>query len=211
MVRRAKRHQRLRTIGFLCGIAVLLTASLHARFREPPTVRIHEIEPWMSFSTVCVKGILETGALKMRDGSLLYMLADETGSLPVFIDASTISQRPAAGNVVVVTGRLGLASGSRASLRVRDEDGITVMNEVFPATVRGTLCEVRSPPPGSRAPYRLILERSEGRMELIHWFDPDYQVSAGDRVEAAGTLGFYRGRKQLKINRSRDLRCYPDV
>jgi hypothetical protein len=211
VARRVKTHQRLRTILLICSIAALLSASLYARFREPPTVRIHEIETWMSFSTVHVKGILETGALEMRDGSLLYMLADETGSLPIFLNASTITQRPAAGNVVVVKGRLGLASGHRASLQVGDVDGITVQHEALPATVRGILCEVRSPAPGSRAPHRLILERSEGRMELIHWFTPDYQASAGDRVEAVGTLGFYRGRKQLKVNRSCDLRCYPDV
>ena len=211
MVHRIKSHQRLRTILFIGSIAALLTTSLYARFREPPTLRIHEIEPWMSFSTVCVKGILETGALEMRDGSLLYMLADETGSLPVFLEASTITQRPMAGDAVVVKGRLGLASGRRASLRVGDVDGVTIQDEVLPVTVRGTICEVRSPAPDSRAPYRLILECPEGRVELIHWFHPTYQASAGDRVDAVGTLGFYRGRKQLKVNRRSDLRCYPDV
>jgi hypothetical protein len=211
LLRRAKRYRRLKTIIFACSIVTLLTASLHAHFREPPLVRIYEIETWMSFSTVRVNGILETRALEMRDGSLLYMLADESGSLPVFVDASAISQRPVAGDAVVMKGRLGLASGHRASLQVSDTDGVTIQEEVLPFTVRGTLCEIHSPTPGSRTPYRLILERSEGRMELIHWFTPDYEASVGDQVEAVGTLGFYRGRKQVKVSRSSELRFYPDV
>ena len=162
----------------------------------------------MSFSKVRIEGVLESRSLEMRDGSLLWMVADETGSLPVFTDQALRVHGLDSGVAVVVEGRLGLVSSDRVSLHIDEVEGFNVLSESVPVTVRGMIAEVHSPPFGSRHPHRLMLERPEGRIEVIHWFSPEKQVAVGDTVEATGTLVFYKGKKQVKVNHRGRLKHY---
>lgn len=210
MPHRVKAIKRLRTTVFVMVVSGMSLASLHAGRREPRLVRISEIRPIMNFSTVCVQGVLACEARVLRDGAVLYLIADDTGSLPVFLSRTPDGKLPRAGCPVTATGVLGMGAGNRVSMRVHDPEQIKVLKDIDPITVRGQVAEVRTPSPDSRAPHRIILNRPEGRLEVIHWFTPKQRIAVGDRLEAEGVLGFYRGRMRLKVRAPGDIRPYPE-
>ena len=210
MLRGSKAVKRLRTTLFVLVVSGLSLASLYASRRESSLVRIGDIKPIMNYSTVRVQGILESEARALRDGTVLYLLADETGSLPVFLNRAPEGKLPKAGSRVAATGRLSVSADNRMSMRVHGPGQIEVLENATPTIVRGRVAEVWSPPPDSRAPYRIILDRPEGRMEVVHWFMPEHQVVVGARVEVKGTLGFYKGRMQLKVRAAEDIRLHPE-
>lgn len=205
-----KTIKRLRAAAFVVVVSGLSLAALYANRREPAFVRISEIRPVMNFSTVRVQGVIESEARVLRDGTVLFLVADETGSLPVFLNRSSAELLPRAGNRVDVTGVLNRSAGNLVSMRVHRPGQIEVLEENVPISVRGQVVEVRSPPPDSRAPYRLILDRPEGRVEVIHWFAPEQQAAVGERVEVQGTIGFYRGRMQIKVRAPGNIRYSPE-
>jgi len=204
------RIKRLRTAAFILVVSGLLLVSLYTSHREPPLVRIGEIKPVMNFSTVRVQGVLESDARQLQSGSVLYMIADETGSLPVFINPVPAGDLPAAGSRVAATGHLSVGAGNQARMRVHDAGQIKVLGKLPPTIVCGQVSKVWSPPPDSRAPYRITLARPEGSLEVVHWFTPEHQVAVGDRLEAKGNLGSYKGRLQLKVRKAGDIRLQPE-
>ena len=210
MLRGTKAVRRFRATAFVIMVSGLSLASLYASRREPPLVRIGEIKPVMNFSTVRVQGIIESEARALRDGVVLYFITDETGSLPVFLNRAPEGKLLKAGSRVAATGCLSVGAGNRVSMRVQDPGQIEVLEHTAPTTVRGQVAEVWSPPSDSRAPYRIILNRPEGRLEVVHWFAPDHQVVVGDRVEVKGAIGFYKGRMQLKVREAGDVHLYPE-
>ena len=209
MPRRSKTIRRLRTVSFIAVVSGLLLVSLYTSRREPPLVRIGEIKPVMNFSTVRVQGVLESDARTLRDGAVLYLIADETGSLPIFSRAPA-EELPKAGNWVVATGRLSVGAGNQVRMQVHDAGQVEVIGRPAPITVYGQVSEVWTPPSDSRAPYRIVLARPEGSLEIVHWFTPEHQVAVGDRLEVKGNLGFYKGRMQLKVREAEDIRLYPE-
>jgi len=206
---RAKTIKRLRTAAFVIAVSGLLLTSLYRSRRESPLVRIGEIKPVMNFSTVRVQGVLESDARALRDGAVLYLIADETGSLPIFSRAHA-EELPKAGNWVVATGRLSVGAGNQVRMHVHDAGQVEVLGKPDPTIVRGQVSEVWIPPSDSRAPFRIVLARPEGSLEIVHWFTPEHQMAVGDRLEAKGSLGFYKGRKQLKVHEVEDLRLHPE-
>jgi len=210
MLRGRKVLKRLRTAVFIIVVSGIFLGSLHASRREPRVIRIGEIKPVMSFSRVCVQGIVMSGARILNDGTRLCIITDETGSLPLFLYRASGGEDLRAGSRIAATGRLAMGSGSRMCLRVPDVDHIEVLEEGRPTTVRGKVVELSSPPRDSRAPYRLLLERPGGRMEVVHWFQPQLEVVAGDQIEAEGTLGLYQGRMQIKVNDAGNIRLQPE-
>jgi hypothetical protein len=210
MLHRVKSIKRLRTTAFVITVSALSLATLYAKRREPALVRIGEIKPHMNFSTVCVQGLLESEARVLRDGTILYLIADETGSMPAFLSRAPNGKLPRAGSRVAATGVLRRGGGGQVSMRVQGPGQIKVLGNAAPSIVAGLVVEVESPPPGSRAPYRIILDRPAGRIEVVHWFAPEQQASVGERVEATGTLGFYNGRMQLKVRKIGDIQRHPE-
>jgi len=206
---RRTRIKRLRSAVFVIVVPGLFLASLYTSRRVPPLVRIGEIKPFMSFSTVRVQGILESDARALRDGVVLYLIADETGSLPIFSRAPA-EELPRAGNWVVATGCLSVGAGNQARMNVHDTGQIKALGKPAPTIVRGQVSEVRAPPPDSRAPYRIVLAVPSGSLEVVHWFPPEHRVAVGDRVEIKGTIGFYKGRMQLKVRNPGDIRLHPE-
>ena len=153
---------------------------------------------------------LESEARALRDGAVLYLIADETGSLPVFSSHAPEGKLPKAGSQVAATGRLSVSADNRASMRVRGPGRIKVLENAAPTIIRGLVAVVWSPPPDSRAPYRMILDRPEGQMEVVYWFVPEHRVTVGARVEVKGTLSFYKGRMQLKVRAAEDIRFHQE-
>lgn len=205
--RTAKTGKRLRSATFYGLTAILFISALQARRRAPPTVSIGDLRPSMAFSTVQLGGLLERAPRILSDGTVLLSIADATGSLAVFIDRAAAAELPSAGDWVEVTGVPGLDSGSGNSLRVSDPSAIRRLPDPPPVRISGQVLEVHAPPAGSRAPYRIVLARPAGRIELVHWFTPSKPVEAGDLIEAEGSFGFYRGRLQIRVQCPQDLRA----
>ena len=206
MSRRNKTIRRLRAIAFVAVVSILFLASLFANRRAAPLVRIGDIKPSMNLSTVRVRGILEADTCRLQGGSMLIRVADETGSLPVFLDRALSGMLPKTGCGIDATGQLRVDASNRASMRVHDSRRIKILGNGLPTVVQGRVSEVWSPPPDSRAPYRIVLDRPEGSLDIVHWFPPEIQVAAGDWLEAEGVLGFYKGRMQLKVREAEDIR-----
>ncbi len=222
MSRGSKAIKRLRTAVVAVAITGLFLASLGANLREPPLVRIGEIKPIMNFSTVRVQGVLESDVRQLRGGSVLYMVNDGTGKLPVFLVQAPDGKLPTAGSRITVEGYLGIGTGNELRMRVQSADRIAVAAEAFISdlklsditaeqdgarmTVYGRVSMVWNPRPGSKAPHKIVLADPSGSLEVIHWFEPDLQVEVGDELEIFGTVDLYKGRVQLKVWDADDIR-----
>ncbi len=192
------------------ALSTLFLLNLHLLRREPPLVCIGEIKASMNFSKVRVRGVLKSDARTLRDGTVLYLIADETGSLPVFLNCAPRGKLPKAGNPVVATGRLSVGVGNQVRMRMHDAGQIKVLGNAVPTVVRGQVTEVWMPPPDSKAPCRITLARPVGSLEVVHWFKPEHQVAVGEQLEIKGTVGFYKGRMQLKVRKPSDIRLHPE-
>ena len=104
MLRGSKAVKRLRAFAFISIVSGLSLASLYASHREPSLLRIGDLKPIMNYSTVRVQGILESEARALRDGAVLYLIADESGSLPVFLNRALEGKPPRVGTRVSATG-----------------------------------------------------------------------------------------------------------
>lgn len=173
--------------------------------REPPLVRIGEIKPSMNFSKVRVQGVLKSDARMLRGGDVFYLIADETDSLPVFLDGGSSEKLPKAGSCVAATGHLSVGAGNQVRMRVSAGGQVDVLENARPTVVRGQVAGVWVPPPESSAPYKIDLTLSGGSLEVVHWFVPERQVVAGDWLEVEGILGFYKGHRQLKVHDPEDI------
>jgi hypothetical protein len=205
-----KVRRRLGAVLFMVLVAGMFLGSLHAARRTPRKVRIGGIRPVMSFSKICVEGLVASRTRILDDGTRFFLLADETGTLPLFLYHGSAAGDLQVGSMIAATGHLGLGTDDQACLRVPDAGHIEVLGQAEPTLVHGRVIELSAPPPGSRAPCRMVLDRPEGRIDVVHWFAPPPEVAAGDRIEARGTLGFYRGRMQLKVRDEEDIRIQAD-
>ncbi len=150
--------------------------------------------------------MLKSDARMLRGGAVLYLIADETGSLPVFLTHAPEGKLPQAGCHISATGRLNVGTGNQLRMRVRKAGQMVVQKAAPSIVVYGQVSEVWLPPLDSRAPRKIILTTSNGSLEIVHWFVPEQEVTAGALLEVRGTLGFYKGRKQLKVRKPSDIR-----
>ena len=150
--------------------------------------------------------MLKSDARMLRGGAVLYLIADESGSLPVFLNHAPEGKLPQAGCHIDATGRLNVGTGNQLRMRVRNAGQIVVQKAAPSIVVYGQVDEVWLPPPNSRAPRKIILTTPAGSLEIIHWFVPEQEVATGAHLEVRGTLGFYKGRKQLKVRKPSDIR-----
>ena len=157
-----------------------------------------------------VRGVLKSDARMLRDGTVLYLISDETGSLPGFLNSAPTGKLPKTGSPVAATGRLSVGAGNQVRMRVHDAGQIKVLGNAVPTVVRGQVTEVWVPPPNSRAPCRISLARPGGSLEVVHWFKPGHQAAVGEQLEIKGTIGFYKGRMQLKVQKPSDIRLHPE-
>ncbi|RKX36703.1 MAG: hypothetical protein DRP64_18240 [Verrucomicrobia bacterium] len=164
----------------------------------------------MNFSKVCVQGVLKSDARSLSGGTVFYMIADETGSLPVFLNCAPAETLPKAGCRVAATGHLSMGADNQVRMRADGSGQIVVLENAPPSIIRGQVSEVWAPPPDSKAPYKIVLVVPDGSLEVVHWFPPEHQVAVGDRVEVKGMIGFYKGRKQLKVRKPEDIRLHPE-
>ncbi len=211
----------LRIAALVVALGGLFLLHLYAVHRELPLVRIGEITPMMNFASVRVEGVLESDARRIRSGSLLYVVNDGTGTIPVFFDRSAGEKLPKAGTRVLVVGSLGVGAGNKVRLSgqsikllpgaVETKEPRLKLSDITPEqqgarmTVCGRVSKVWNPRPGSKAPHRIVLSDSSGSLDVVHWFVPELQVAVGDELEIRGTVGVYDGKVQLKVWQAEDI------
>jgi DNA/RNA endonuclease YhcR with UshA esterase domain len=218
----------LHAVALILFVGGLFLLDLYASHREPPLVSIGEIKPIRNFSTVRVQGRLQSDARKLRGGSILYMVDDGTGTLPVFLGQAPEGELPKAGSRVAVTGGLSIGAGNNIRMRAQSSDQILVepvaplekrVGELWIAditpeqegkrmTVYGRVSKVWRPRPDSRAPHKVVLADQSGSLEVIHWFAPERKVKVGDELEITGTVDLYKEKVQLKVWASADIADY---
>jgi hypothetical protein len=196
---RSKKQLRWISLGGL--LLGLLLLNLYAVRRQPPLLKMGEIRPIHNFSRVRVQGLLKTDARILRGGSLFYLLVDETGSLPLFLDHAPEGKLPKAGSTIEATGRLRVGAGNQISMHIFDPEQIKILERKREwVTIHGRIVDIWNPPPDSNAPHRITLERQPAsRIEVVFWFSSPLTVEVGDQLEATGRVGFYNGRMQLKV------------
>lgn len=221
---RSKSIKRLRTGLFVISVISLILISLRVSFRDPPLVRIGEIQPFMSLSTVRVEGRLESDARLLRDGGVFYRITDGSGHLPIFLSQLPVAPLPSAGSRIVVEGVLGLGTGSALRMNVQSAEQISIMPEEFMTDfklssitteqdgkrlrVYGRVVKIWHPGENSKAPHKIILADPSGSLEIIYWFDLKNIFQVGDSLQVYGTVGSYKERIQLKIWHSGDIQLF---
>ena len=222
-----KQTRQLLFRSFLGVVLVgLLVLNIRSVRREPPTLRVGEISPRMNFSTVRIQGILESAPRRLGDGSVLYMVDDGTGILPVFLTQLPSGDLPSAGSRIVATGVLSVGAGHNIRLRVRSVDDvacgsveppleflsdtklsdITAEQQGDRITVYGMVSRIWHPTAGSKAPHKITLADPGGSLEVVHWFEPKRVVALGDELKIRGTVDPYNGHLQLKVWEADDIR-----
>jgi len=208
----------LRRVAVGVAVGGLFLLHLYAAHSELPLIEIGTISPVMNFVSVRVVGVLETDARKQRSGSVLYVINDGTGILPVFLNRASEGRLLKAGSRVVATGSLSVAAGRNVRMRAQSVDAeeapganamlndITAGQEGARMTVVGRVSSVWKPRPDSKAPHKIVLEYSGGSLDLVYWFSLGREVVAGDDLEVRGTVVLYKGAVQLKVWDAADLK-----
>lgn len=78
-------------------------------------------------------------------------------------------------------------------------------------TVMGRVAEIRTPEPGTRAPYTLVLEEGGSRVSVVYWDDVAQQLgenspATGVLMKVSGLVDVYKDAVQIKVNHSTKVR-----
>ena len=196
--------------------------------REPPTIHVGEISPRMNFSVVRVRGVLESAPRRLGDGTVLYLVDDGTGTMPVFLGQAPSGNLPKPGSRIAATGVLSVGAGNNIRMRVRSPGDVMVESGELPLkflsgfklseitaeqhgsriTVYGMVSRIWHPAAGSKAPHKIMLSDPGGSLEVVHWFKPEHAIAPGDELEIHGTVDLYKGRVQLKVWEANDIRSF---
>ena len=212
----------LRMAALAVAIGGLFLLHLYATHRELPLVRIGEVTPLMNFASVRVQGVLESDARKLRSGSVLYVIDDGSGTLPVFLNRTPAGKLPRAGSRITVAGSLSVGAGNELRMRAQSIEqldaaapnafvsdlklsDITAEQKGARMTVCGRVSKVWKPRPGSKAPHKIVLEDSSGSLEVVHWFVPELKVEVGDELEIRGMVDLYKDQLQFKVWEAGDI------
>ncbi|MCX7848229.1 MAG: OB-fold nucleic acid binding domain-containing protein [bacterium] len=118
--------------------------------------------------------------------------------------------------------RLALASASDVS-EVGTAPPLTPLADITSADIgrtlqiSATITDVRTPAPGSRAPYMVTLQDGSARHTLVFWKDTYDKLAnpsalvPGSRVNAQVQVGEFRGRVQLQLRDASKLSLTPEV
>ncbi len=208
-------RRRWKIIRFLAAAGLTALLLVYIIFRPPHSAAIGSIKPYMNFRTVRIEGELVQPGRRLSSGAVFYRIDDGTGRLAVFAPLPKDGRLYRAGSRIRALGSLRAGIGSDKSLQAvavellaepaLDHPGgrlasVGPQHEGELVTVRGTVQRLWSPKAGSRAPYKIVLQDSSGRLDVIHWQDPPPTLQVGDAVEAAGRVQVYRGRVELRLS-----------
>ncbi|MDZ8119729.1 hypothetical protein [Pontiella agarivorans] len=210
-------------MGIFCGLIILaVVISRAVNRREPGTVHVADIKPYMNFKRVRIEGVLLEPARELKSGSVFHLVHDGTGQLAVFVPAVSVDMPLPGGARVEAEGNLRVGAGNRISLQATtirmtgqtESAGsesrisrITPDREGETMLVNGVVSSVWKPRPDSKAPYRIVLEDPTGRIDVIHWLENPPEVEEGEPLEVTGIVQIYNGRLELKVIREEWIQC----
>lgn len=189
----------------------------------------------MNFAYVRISGEVVSDARVFQEGdrvgSLRFSVDDGTGVIDVravrekargLVDANRV---PRAGDRVELTGSLNVSSDSislwlQVPEQMKLERGVEVVDPLGSLTaekagravlVEGRVVRVEAPRPGSRAPWRLLIQDDSGEAPAV-FFDDVYRTLAnpaaltpGTRLKGRARVGEYRGVLQLTLGQGLEL------
>ncbi|MDH3982431.1 MAG: OB-fold nucleic acid binding domain-containing protein [Kiritimatiellaceae bacterium] len=213
-----------RSVALAIAVGGLFLLNLHAKKRELPVISIGEISPRMNFSSVRVRGVLESDARRLDSGAVLYVVNDGTGTIAAFFNGEPGGKLPMAGSRVVISGSLSVGVGNELRMRVLsveviatasvfDSDisefhlaDITAEQKGARMTVAGRVSYVWKPKPGSKAPHKIILKDASGILDVVCWLKDVPEFEIGAEIEVTGTVDLYKEQLQLKVRKVEDFK-----
>lgn len=236
-VKRPMRVSVLRVASVVLALSGLVLLYLYSINRDIPTVQISAIKPTMNFAYVRIVGEVTRDAYVFESGGLIFNLNDGSGEVAVMgsrKQAEALQREgrlPRRGDHVDVAGSLSVSADQEIKLRMQSAEQMLLRRKKSVSTaaikqvllsdisadqagerltVSGKLKEIEIPGPGSKAPYKLIIEQGGATLELIFW-DEVFQgleqklPMPGKIIQATGRVEEYKGLVQLKIWEAEDL------
>ncbi len=206
--------------GVVSAIGFLFFFQNHKKISEHPRVKIGKISARMNFSTIRVQGILEVDARPFRNGSVLYIVNDGTGTLPIFFNEPSPREPSQAGQKISAIGTLSVRADHEIRMQAQQvliepevEDWgdafklseITTEKRGERMTAQGRVSRVWKSPAHSKAPHRIIIKDRSGTLDVVHWLKNPPTVAPGDVLKVTGTVTIYKGTVQLKIRNAEDI------
>lgn len=208
-------------------VAALFLFQLYLALREPPTVLISALVPRMNYSVVRVQGILESDARPLSDGTVFYAINDGSGAIAAFLVTTDFGALPKAGSRISFVGNLSVSLGRAPSIRALSPAQIQIEPVATPSsflgknkladilaeqagsrlTIFGQVAALRPRSVGSNAPYKIILEDPDGRLEVVCWFEPEQRLGLGDALKVYGEVCVYKGKVQLRVWDPKHIHC----
>ncbi|HEY5652794.1 MAG TPA: hypothetical protein VIR63_00280, partial [Pontiella sp.] len=113
-----KSKRLLRIIAPAAFFVFLILLQFHLSRRDPRRVCVDAISPFHNFSRVRVEGVLESGARRLRGGSVLYMVNDGSGTIAVF-DEQAVGVEAVKGTRISAEGYLNVGANNDVRLRAK--------------------------------------------------------------------------------------------
>ena len=159
-------------------LAVLIGVFLLNRYvahQAPKTQLIGSLKPWQVFSVVQVEGVLLAPVRELKSGGWFGQLADESGTVFLFLKQWPTSIQNKAGTQIVARGRL--LFNQRHSMRLQASS--VKKRPEKSVVLHGRISSLLAPPEHSKAPWRIRLEGLAQPIELIFWFSPPKAIHQG--------------------------------
>lgn len=235
-VKRPLRVRVLRLASVILAFAGLVLLYLYSINRDIPVVKVSDIAPTMNFAYVRIAGEVTRDAYVFKSGGFIFNIDDGSGEIAVMggraqADALDADGRlPRHGDYVEVTGSLSVSADQEVRLRMQSADqlvlrrqrqastasarvclaDITADQQGAAVTVSGVLKTIDIPPPGSKAPYVLMLEEDGEERPVVFWNDVFQALEKkfpmpGKRLRVRGRVDVYKGSVQIKVWDAADI------
>jgi hypothetical protein len=196
-----KKKRWIWRVIWLALLLALFSLNYYMAHRTPKNQFIGALKPWQAFSRVQVQGILLAPARELKSGGWFGQLADESGTVFLFIKKWPTAISKEAGTRLLAQGRLIIKTGHGMSVQAST---ITSIPKT-PITLRGRIAALKTPASHVNVPYRIRLENSSQPLEIVFWFSPSQSLSTGMVIEATGILGVYKEQLQLQLQHPKNI------
>jgi len=189
-----------RTIWFSI-LLILFYFDYYTAHQTPKKQLIGTLKPWQTFSQVQVQGILLTSPRELKSGGWFGQLADESGTIFLFVRKWPLKIPKQSGIQLLVKGRLTINKDRRMSLQALSITQIP-KNKI---KLSGRIIALKKPKKGSKLPYQIRLQNSTQPLDIVFWFHPSQSLSTGMTVKVIGVLNIYKEQLQLQLKHPKDL------
>lgn len=237
-VKRPLKIRVLQYASLILAVAGLVLLYLFSVNRDVPSVRIGSITPAMNFACVRLTGEITRDAYVFKSGGIVFDVSDGSGEIAVMGGRAQAEALEAAGKLprrgdyVEIYGNLSVSADQNPKLRLQSSERLIlrrkrIADQIVTVPVRladitasrrgekisiaGTLKSIDVPGPGSRAPYKLMLEENGAELAVVLWADVFQGLdrilpAPGKRISVCGRVDVYKDTLQLKVQDAAGLR-----